>query len=428
MSVVAVIGGQWCDEGKGKVVDLLAANCQVVARYNGGNNAGHTVVNQFGKFFMHLVPSGIFSPKTVCIIGNGTVINPKSLLEELGTLRKAGAELARLLISDRAQIIMPYHLRQDQLEEAARGRGSLGTTGRGIGPAYADKHARLGIRAGDLRDEALFREKLAFILELKNRLLVQLYGAEPFFLDQVYEEYVDYARTIGPWIGDASATMRECLASGQNVLLEGAQGTMLDVDFGTYPYVTSSTTIAAGGYAGAGVPVGYPVQGVGVFKAYTSRVGGGPFPTELFDEVGERIREVGHEYGTTTGRPRRCGWLDVVASHYSVAVNGLSSIALTRMDVLDGLPCLQLCTAYKYGDQTLTTVPASVEVLQQCEPIYEEMPGWQESTSGCRTYADLPQNARRYIERLEELLTCPVDVVSVGPGREQTIVRRPFFA
>ena len=428
MAIVAVVGGQWGDEGKGKIVDLLAAPCQLVARYNGGNNAGHTVVNQFGKFFMHLVPSGIFNPDTTCIIGNGTVINPKALLEELEVVRRPGARLSRLLISDRAQIIMPYHLRQDHLEEAARGRGSIGTTGRGIGPAYADKHARLGIRAGDLLDEKSFRDKLAFILELKNRLLVNLYGAEPFSLDEMYEEYVGYGRALASSITDTQAVVREGLAAGHNLLLEGAQGTMLDVDFGTYPYVTSSTTIAAGGFAGAGVPLGYPVRAIGVFKAYTSRVGGGPFPTELLDETGERIREVGHEYGTTTGRPRRCGWLDGVVSRYSVEVNGLSAIALTRLDVLDGLPCIQVCTAYRYAGKVLTRVPASVEVLQQCEPLYEDLPGWSQSTSECRRYDDLPANARSYLERLEEILGCPIEIISVGPGRDQTIIRRESFA
>ena len=427
MAIVAVVGGQWGDEGKGKIVDLLAAPCQLVARYNGGNNAGHTVVNQFGKFFMHMVPSGIFNPDTTCVIGNGTVINPKALLEELAVLRQPGVPLSQLLISDRAQIIMPYHLRQDQLEEAARGRGSIGTTGRGIGPAYADKYARLGIRAGDLLDEQLFRDKLAFVLELKNGLLVKLYGAAPFSLDQMYEEYCGYGRLLAQHITDTLTVVRDGLASGQNLLLEGAQGTMLDVDFGTYPYVTSSTTIAAGGYAGAGVPLGYPVRAIGVFKAYTSRVGGGPFPTELLDETGERIREVGHEYGTTTGRPRRCGWLDAVVSRYSANINGLSGIALTRLDVLDGLPCLRICTAYRYAGQVLCGVPASVEVLQHCEPVYEDLPGWTESTSACRRYEDLPSNARIYVERLEELLGCPVEIISVGPGREQTIIRHNLF-
>ena len=427
MAIVAVVGGQWGDEGKGKVVDMLGGQCRVVARYNGGNNAGHTVVNEHGKFFMHMVPSGIFNPNSLCIIGNGTVVNPKALLEELAGLRQTGVPLARLLISDRAQIIMPYHLRLDCLEEEARGRGSIGTTGRGIGPAYADKHARLGIRAGDLVDLAVLREKLAFVLEIKNRLLVDLYKAEPFRLEEVFDEYQAYAEALRPHVGDTLAAVRQSIAAGDNMLLEGAQGTMLDIDFGTYPYVTSSTTIAAGGFAGAGVPVSQPVRAVGVFKAYTSRVGGGPFPTELLDEVGQHIRDVGHEYGTTTGRPRRCGWLDAVISRFSVEVNGLSAIALTRLDVLDQLPALRICTSYRLGDRAVTSVPASVEALERCQPVYEEVPGWQAPTGACRRFEELPANAQRYVERLEQLLGCPIDVVSVGPGREQTIVRRPLF-
>ncbi|MHB1133974.1 MAG: adenylosuccinate synthase [Chloroflexota bacterium] len=428
MAIVAVVGGQWGDEGKGKVVDMLGGQCRVVARYNGGNNAGHTVVNEHGKFFMHLVPSGIFNPDSICIVGNGTVINPRALLEELAGLQKVGTPLARLLISDRAQIIMPYHLQLDCLEEAARGSSSIGTTGRGIGPAYADKHARLGIRAGDLVNAEILREKLAFTLQLKNRLLVDLYKSDPFNLDEVYDEYCRYAQSLAPYVGDALTAMRQSIAAGDNVLLEGAQGTMLDIDFGTYPYVTSSTTIAAGGFAGAGVPLGHPVRGVGVFKAYTSRVGGGPFPTELDDEVGQHIRDVGHEYGTTTGRPRRCGWLDAVVSRYSVEVNGLSAIALTRLDVLDDLPMLRVCTAYRLGDQELTSVPASVEALARCEPVYEDLPGWQAPTGSCRQFDELPRQAQQYVQRMEELLHCPVDVVSVGPGREQTIIRRALFA
>ncbi len=427
MAVLAVIGGQWGDEGKGKIVDMLGEQCQLVIRYNGGNNAGHTVVNQFGTFRMHLVPSGIFSPQTTCLIGNGVVVNPRALLEELAEVGRAGVPLARLFISDRAHVIMPYHLRLDQLEEESRGSGSIGTTGRGIGPAYADKFGRLGLRVGDLLDERVFRDKLAFILEIKNRVLTRLYGAEPLALETVYQEYCGYARELRPYVADASAIVQQALSEGRNVLLEGAQGTMLDVDFGTYPFVTSSSVIAAGAYTGAGLPPRYPLKCLGVFKAYSSRVGSGPFPSELHDTTADRIRTVGHEYGTTTGRPRRIGWFDAVASRFASRLNGLDAVALTRLDVLDGLPTVRICTAYRYGGDVLGTVPASVDVLRQCEPIYEELPGWEGPLSETRAFADLPANARRYVERIEELLSCAVEIVSVGPRREQTIRRRNLF-
>jgi len=428
MAVLAVVGGQWGDEGKGKIVDLLGAKCQLVARYNGGNNAGHTVTNEYGTFRMHLIPSGIFSPQTTCLIGNGVVVDPKALLDELGEVRASGARLAPLFISDRAHVIMPYHLRLDQLEEASRGRGSIGTTGRGIGPAYADKYSRLGIRMGDLVDESVFREKLAFVLEIKNRLLTCLYGATPLSFTEVYQEYLAYARELAPLVADTGAMAREAVAQGQNVLLEGAQGTMLDVDFGTYPYVTSSSVIAAGGFSGLGLPPNQPVRALGTFKAYSSRVGSGPFPSELNDETGRHIREVGHEYGTTTGRPRRCGWFDAVASRLAVQLNGLAGVALTRLDVLDALPQLRIATAYRLGHEVLERVPAQVEKLQQCEPVYEELPGWQEPIGQVRRYEALPANARRYVERLESLIGCPATIISVGPHRDQTIVRHDPLA
>jgi adenylosuccinate synthase len=318
---------------------------------------------------------------------------------------------------------MPYHLRLDQLEEASRGRGSIGTTGRGIGPTYADKYGRLGIRMGDLINEKFFYEKLAYILEIKNRTLTCLYGAEPLSLEKVYEEYCGYARQLAPMVADTSAIVEAAAAAGRNILLEGAQATMLDVDFGTYPYVTSSSVIAAGAFTGVGLPPRYPVRALGVYKAYSSRVGGGPFPTELHGELGDHIREVGHEYGTTTGRPRRTGWFDAVASRYAARLNGLHAVALMKLDVLDDLPTLRICTAYRYGNEILDRVPASVEVLQQCEPQYEELPGWRAPSSGARTFAELPLNARRYVERLEELLGCPINIISVGPDRSQTIRR-----
>ncbi|MDA8217703.1 MAG: adenylosuccinate synthetase, partial [Dehalococcoidales bacterium] len=291
-----------------------------------------------------------------------------------------------------------------------------------------DKYARLGIRVGDLVDERIFREKLSFVLEIKNRLLTKLYGVEPMSLENIFEEYRGYARSLAPHVADATAIVYQSVQVGQNVLLEGAQGAMLDVDFGTYPFVTSSTTISAGGYAGVGLPPNRRVRTVGVYKAYTSRVGGGPFPTELFDDTAAHIREVGHEYGTTTGRPRRCGWFDAVVSRYSVRLNGIEGIALTRLDVLDDLPSIRVCTAYRYEGQTLDTVPASIESLQGCEPVYETLAGWQHSTSEARTFADLPANAQSYVRRLEELLGCPAAVISVGPRRDQTIIRQDLFA
>ncbi len=427
MAVLAVIGGQWGDEGKGKIVDMLGEQCRLVIRYNGGNNAGHTVVNQYGTFRMHLVPSGIFSPQTTCLIGNGVVVNPRALLQEMAEVARAGVPLARLFISDRAHLIMPYHIRLDQLEEESRGSGSIGTTGRGIGPAYADKFGRLGLRVGDLLDEQVFRDKLAFVLAIKNRLLTRLYGAEALSLEEIYREYCGYARELREHVADTSAIVQQALAAGQNVLLEGAQGTMLDVDFGTYPYVTSSSVIAAGAYTGAGLPPRYPLQCLGVFKAYSSRVGSGPFPTELHDEVADRIRTIGHEYGTTTGRPRRIGWFDAVASRFAARLNGLDAVALTRLDVLDGLPTVRICTAYRRNGESLATVPASVEALGQCEPVYEDLPGWEGPLGEARAFADLPTNARRYVERIAELLGCPVDIVSVGPRREQTVTRRNVF-
>jgi adenylosuccinate synthase len=428
MAVLAIVGGQWGDEGKGKIVDLLGDQCRMVARYNGGDNAGHTVVNQYGKFKMHLIPSGIFSARTTCIVGNGVVVNPKALLEELAGLRSAKIELAQLFISDRAHVIMPYHLTIDRLEEESRGKSSIGTTGKGIGPAYVDKYGRLGIRMGDLVDEQLFRQKLAFVLEQKNRVLTRLYGAEPLDFNRIMDEYLGYADQLAGHVADTTEMIQKAVAAGENVLLEGAQGTMLDIDFGTYPYVTSSNAVVAGGYVGAGLAPNQPVRALGIFKAYATRVGGGPLPTELHDETGIAIREAGHEYGTTTGRPRRCGWFDAVTAKYSVRLNGLASIALTKLDVLDQLASVRICVGYRRGGVVLQTVPASTEALEQCEPLYEELPGWQQSTAAAKDYSDLPERARQYVARLESLVQCPIDIISVGPDRQQTITRRPAFA
>ena len=428
MSVVVVVGGQWGDEGKGKIVDLLAEEASVVVRYSGGNNAGHTVVNSYGEFRLHLVPAGIFSPATLSVIGNGVVLDPASLLQELDELTERGVSVDQLRISDRAQVVMPYHTLLDCLEEQARGPQSIGTTGKGIGPAYVDKVARQGIRVADLMDRQVFHRKLSHALALKNRLLQALYDASPLSLDEVYERYNGYADRLRPFVANTEALVQEAVAGRKNVLLEGAQGTLLDLDFGTYPFVTSSSPIAGGACTGAGLGPTQIDRSVGVFKSYTTRVGHGPFPTEQPNKVGQLIRERGHEFGATTGRPRRCGWFDAVVGRYAAEVNGLSAAAITRLDVLDALEKIKVCTAYRYGGALLSRVPADLEVLRDCEPVYEEHEGWQTETSHARTWDDLPRPAQTYLNRLSELLGVKLDIVSVGAAREQTIRLHPTFA
>lgn len=427
MPVVAVIGAQWGDEGKGKIVDLLAERAKAVVRFSGGDNAGHTVINPYGEFRLHLVPSGIFHPGVVCIIGNGVVVNPAVLLEEIDDLQKHGVDTSRLFISDRAHLIMPYHVLMDGLEEEKRGGGALGTTRKGIGPVFADKIARLGIRTCDLLDKEAFKSRLGSVLEFKNDILTKIYNAPPLSLEEIYEQYCHYGERLAPFIRETGSMLQEILSRKESILLEGAQGTMLDPDFGTYPYVTSSSPLAAGGSTGSGISFRQIDHIIGVFKAYTTRVGGGPMPTELKDEIGDFIRERAHEYGATTGRPRRCGWLDAVAGRFSVKVNGFTGIALTRLDILDAMSSIKICTGYKLNDKTLDHFPSSVAVLDKCQPIYEEVPGWQTSTSDIRNSKKLPSQARRYIARLEELLSCPVDIISVGASRDQTIMVRQIM-
>ena len=427
MAVVAIIGGQWGDEGKGRIIDLLAEKAKVVARFSGGDNAGHTVVNPYGEFRLHLVPSGIFYPQVTCIIGNGVAVNPAVLLEEIGDLHNHGVDTNRLLISDRAHLIMPYHTLLDRLEEERRNKGAIGTTLRGIGPVFADKVARLGIRVGDLLDNDIFLRRLKSALELKNVILTKVYQASPLSLEEIYQQYCNYGEQLAPFIRETSSIIREAARNGDFVLLEGAQGTLLDPDFGTYPYVTSSSPLAGAACIGAGLGPRAIDRVAGVFKAYDTRVGAGPMPTELKDKIGDLIREKAHEYGARTGRPRRCGWFDAVAGRFSVQINGLSDIALTHLDIYDGFPTIKICTSYKCKGKLLTSFPSDVATLEKCQPVYEEVDGWQGSISKIRSFKKLPAGARNYISRLEDLLECPISLVSVGPARKQIILTKDFF-
>jgi adenylosuccinate synthase len=426
MPVIAIIGAQWGDEGKGKVVDLLAQKAGVVVRFSGGDNAGHTIVNPFGKFALRLVPSGIFYPEAICVIGNGVVINPAVLIEEINQLNQRGVATDNLVISDRANLIMPYHILLDGLEEGWRGGKAIGTTRKGIGPVFADKIARYGIRTGDLLDKEALRERLGTVLDYKNAILTKIYGVTPLSLDEVYTQYCQYAERLAPHIRETTILLEEALNKGELVLLEGAQGTLLDTDFGTYPYA-SSPSVAGQGCVGAGIGPTRISAVLGVFKAYCTRVGGGPFPTELKDEIGDLIRERAHEYGTVSGRPRRCGWFDAVAARFSQRINGFTGAAITRLDILDVLPSLEICINYELDGKTVDYFPPSVAALARCKPIYEELPGWETSTSDIRQFSKLPAKARQYIKRLEELIGCPVNLICVGPERGQVIEKTPVL-
>ncbi len=427
MAVIAIVGGQWGDEGKGKIIDLLAEKAKIVARFSGGDNAGHTVINPYGEFRLHLVPSGIFYPQVTCIISNGVAINPAVLLKEIDDLQNHGIGISRLFISARAHLIMPYHILLDRLEEERRSKGALGTTLRGIGPVFADKVARLGIRAGDLLDKDVFLSRLKSALELKNIILTKVYQVSPLSLEEIYQQYCHYGERLVPFIRETSSIIREAATKGEFVLLEGAQGALLDPDFGTYPYVTSSSPLAGASCIGTGLGPREIDRVVGIFKAYNTRVGAGPMPTELKDEIGDLIREKAREYGATTGRPRRCGWFDAVAGRFSVQINGLSDIALTHLDIYDGFPSIKICTAYKFNGDVLTSFPRDVAILEKCQPIYEELDGWQESISGIRNFEKLPVQAHNYMSRLEDLLSCPINLVSVGPDRKQIVLVKDFF-
>ncbi|GAA4724304.1 adenylosuccinate synthase [Brevibacillus fulvus] len=428
MSTVVVVGTQWGDEGKGKITDYLAESAEVVARYQGGNNAGHTIIFDGKKYKLHLIPSGIFYQDKICVIGNGMVVDPKALVAELDYLKGFGVSTKNLKISNRAHVIMPYHIKLDSMEEDSRGHNKIGTTRKGIGPAYMDKAARIGIRIVDLLDRDEFASKLERNLAEKNRLLEKMYDTTGFDLNEVLEEYLGYAEIIRPYVTDTSVVLNDAIDRGSRVLFEGAQGVLLDIDQGTYPYVTSSNPIAGGVTIGSGVGPTKIHQVIGVAKSYTTRVGDGPFPTELHDEIGDQIREVGYEYGTTTGRPRRIGWFDSVVVRHARRVSGITGLAITKLDTLTGLDTLRICTGYKYKGEILETFPASLKVLADCEPIYEDLPGWHEDITGVRSINDLPANARHYMERITQLTGIPLSIFSVGPDREQTVVVRGIYA
>lgn len=420
MTSVVVVGTQWGDEGKGKITDFLSANAEVIARYQGGDNAGHTIVIDGKKFKLHLIPSGIFFPEKISVIGNGVVVNPKSLVKELAYLHEEGVSTDSLRISDRAHVILPYHIELDRLQEESKGENKIGTTIKGIGPAYMDKAARVGIRIADLLDRDVFAERLRINLEEKNRQFTKLYDAEALSFDDIFEEYYEYGQQIKQYVTDTSVILNDALDNGKRVLFEGAQGVMLDIDQGTYPFVTSSNPVAGGVTIGSGVGPSKIDKVVGVCKAYTSRVGDGPFPTELFDEVGDRIREVGHEYGTTTGRPRRVGWFDSVVMRHSRRVSGITNLSLNSIDVLSGLDTVKICVAYDLDGERIDHYPASLEQLKRCKPIYEVLPGWSEDITGVRHLDELPENARNYVRRVGELVGVRISTFSVGPDRDQT--------
>ncbi|HMO58279.1 MAG TPA: adenylosuccinate synthase [Roseiflexaceae bacterium] len=424
MLVVAVIGAQWGDEGKGHIVDMLAERARLVIRYGGGNNAGHTVVNRQGTFKLHTVPSGIFDPSTVNIIGNGMVIDPEVLLKELDGLQGRGINTTKLFISDRAHVVMPYHVTQDQIDETLRGAGKIGTTGRGIGPAYADKMARIGIRMGDLVHEETLLSRLRQALEVKNRMLTALYKVPPLSLHEIFLRYLNFGSQLSNYVTDTYPIIQRALDRDLPILLEGAQGALLDIDHGTYPYVTSSPPGVAGAAQGSGVAPGYIAAVIGVFKAYSTRVGEGPFPTEVEGETADTLRQIGTpwaEVGTTTGRLRRVGWFDAVMARYAVRINGIDNVAVTKLDVLDQLPTIKICIGYRRHDTELDHPPTNPAILSKVEPIYEELPGWQSPTTDIRSFDHLPAEARSYVARLCELVGARLSYISVGPGHDQII-------
>ena len=427
MPAYAVIGGQWGDEGKGKVIDYLAGDVDSVVRYAGGNNAGHTVVNAAGTFQLHLVPSGICWPEVDGIIGNGVVVDPDVLLDELATLAARGIDTGRLFISERAHVIMPYHILLDALEETARGDAAIGTTGRGIGPAYVDKTGRSGVRLGDLLDWDNFAPRLRELLASKNRIISRIYEAEPLAYDAVLEQAQGWAERLRPFIRPTEQLVQDRLAEGKRVLLEGAQGTLLDLDHGSYPYVTSSSPSIGGACTGLGLNPMAITGALGVFKAYSTRVGGGPMPSEIEGDFAEEIRQIAQEYGATTGRPRRIGWFDGVAARYSQLVNGFTGLVLTRLDILDGFETVRLCVGYRAGGEKIDRFPANTALLARCEPVYQELPGWRQPTAGATQLSQLPENARAYVRRIEELVGCRVQIISTGPSRDETIQVTPIF-
>ncbi|MHB8780824.1 MAG: adenylosuccinate synthase [Candidatus Geothermincolia bacterium] len=422
MPGIVIIGSQWGDEGKGKVTDLLADEMDMVVRYQGGNNAGHTIVCGEDVLKLHLVPSGILYPHITPVIGNGVVVNPKVLLEEMEDLEGRGIDTSRLRISSSAHVILPCHETLDRLSEEQHGGTKLGTTHRGIGPAYADKALRQGIRMQDMLDISMFREKLTKLISFKSRAMTAVYGADPLALDDIVPRYIEYAEKLKPYITDTSLLVKRAISEGENVLLEGAQGTMLDLDHGTYPYVTSSSPTAGGACTGSGIGPFDLSDIIGVTKAYVTRVGLGPFPTEQENEVGEAMQQVGQEFGTTTGRKRRCGWFDLVVLRYSVRVNSMTAIAMTKLDVLSQFDTLQICTGYRCGREVIDEVPADQNRFAACEPVYQELPGWKSDIGGATTWEELPDAARDYLEFIQREAGIPIRIISVGPERTQTIL------
>ena len=423
--VTAIIGAQWGDEGKGKITDFFAGEMDYVVRFHGGNNAGHTVINDKGEFKLHLVPSGIFWPNIKVVIGNGTVVDPDGLLQEIDALTEAGIDLrGRLVVSDRAHIVMPYHRALDVLSEKAKGDNAIGTTGKGIGPAYTDKVARIGIRLGDLFQKELLASRLKEVLKYHNAIIENVYGSEPVSFEDILEKCKLWADRLTEYIGSVEHIVFDAITENKNVLIEGAQGALLDLDHGTYPYVTSSHPTIGGACTGLGILHDQIDVVLGVFKAYSTRVGSGPFVTELHGGVGDEIRNLANEFGTTTGRPRRVGWFDSVAARYSARVNGYTSLLLTRLDVLDGFDSIKVCTYYELDGKKVTDFPGNASLLERCKPVYEDVPGWDLPTAGATNISQLPKEALRYIKMIEELVGKPIDIISTGPHRTETIVVR----
>lgn len=422
MTAVAVVGSQWGDEGKGKITDFLSKDATMAVRSNGGNNAGHTIEIDGKDFKMRLIPSGIFAASKGAVIGNGVVINPEVMFEELDNLEKNNIDISKLRISNRAHIIMPYDIKQDEYQEEAKGANKIGTTKNGIGPTYMDKASRIGIRVCDLLEKDTFEEKLRTNLEVKNKLFTEVYGKPALKFEDIFDKYYEYGQKMKKYVTDTSVLINDALDNGEKVLFEGAQGTMLDIDEGTYPFVTSSNTISGGIASGIGMGANRLNTVIGVCKAYTTRVGAGPFPTELTDEVGDRIREIAHEYGTVTGRPRRVGWFDSVALRHAKRVSGMTGLSLNLLDIFSGFDTVKIAIAYKLDGKEIDYYPASLKELYRCEPVYEELPAWEEDITEVKDYESLPKNAKKFLKRIEEVTGLPLVTVSVGPDREQTIV------
>lgn len=421
-SVWIILGAQWGDEGKGKIIDLLSESADIVVRYQGGANAGHTVCFNGKTYILHLLPSGVFHPNVTCVIGNGVVLDPIALLDEIEMVRTAGVDISeRFLISHNAHLIMPYHKLLDRLYE--QGEDKIGTTGKGIGPAYVDKYARIGVRVADLLDVDILRKKLRKNIELKNEILEKIYGVQKFNIDKMINEYIEFGKKISQFVIDTAIYLNKAISERKKILLEGAQGALLDVDHGTYPYVTSSNPTAGGASTGSGIPP-MRINGViGVIKAYTTRVGEGPFPTELKDELGDYIRRKGNEYGATTGRPRRCGWLDIVSLRYSIMINGIQNLALTKLDVLSELDEIKICVAYEINGKKLENFPTNPTILENVTPVYERFKGWKRGISNVKSYSEFPSETREFIEAIEELTEVKISIISIGPDRKQTVFK-----